>query len=229
MPGESTFQTATGNDLLAELAVRKPELDTLLPAWAAAAKLRETRMAQWTLAETLIDLGAAAQAPEAAAIRTHRALLTEPDPVAPLVAAATATLVADANAAHAAWRAAWDAGEAALKASDTWNRIPAETRHTLRATHHLLPVTAPDLATPAAVVASLKARNCSQWRDMAAAHAGRIQSALQDAALELEPKTQKLPIAIRTLRTEAELDTWLATLRTAIAPLLPNGPVLPTA
>ena len=228
VPGDETFKTATGNDLLAELAARKPEFDTLLPAWAAAAKQRDTRMAQWALAETLIQLGAKAQAQEAQAIRTHRALLTEPDPIAPLVAAATASLVTEANAAHTAWRAAWEAGEAALKASDPWSRISPEKRHALRADHQLLDAAPPDLSTPSAVVTSLKARPCSQWRDMAAAHPGRVQSALQDAAVELEPKTQKITVPRPTLWTEAELDAWLASLRATIAALLSHGPVLPT-
>lgn len=55
-----------------------------------------------------------------------------------------------------------------------------------------------------------------------AALPGRIESALQDAVVELEPKTQKLPIPRPKLTTLAEL-------RATIASRLAAGPVRPTA
>jgi hypothetical protein len=227
VPGWDKLQTATGNDLLAELAVRKPEVESLIPAWTQAAKLRDARMAQWALAQTLIELGATGQRAEADAIRSQRLLLAEPDPVAPLVATACTALRQEADAAYTAWRAAWEYGEAELKASPAWNTISQDKRHGLRAEHNLREYPPPDLSTPAAIVASLKERNCSQWRDMAAAHPARVQAALKDAQDEVEPKTQYVRISRPTMRTEAELDDWLAGLRTAIAPLLASGPVLP--
>ena len=229
VPGADVFKTATGNDLLAELAARKPDLDVLIPAWAAAAKLREARMVQWSLAETLIELGAAAQQPEADAIRTQRSLLSEPDPVAPLVAEAAKTLSQEANAAYGAWRAAWDQGEALLKASSAWNGISPDKRHEIRVERMLLDYPPPDLSTAAQIVTSLRARGCGQWRDLAAAHASRVQSAIQDAEVEIAPKTQMVPIPRHRLETEGDLDGWLTSLRATIAPLLANGPVLPTA
>jgi len=223
------FRTATGNDLLAELAEREAALKAEIPSWRAAAALKAERLREWTLASTLIDLGATEQAGEAAAIQANRSLLAEPNPVTPLLAAAAEALRNAANAAHAAYRTVWEEGEARLRADMAWGKMTPETRRTLRATHHLLELDAPDLATPAKIAESLRARGISQWRDLAAAHPGRVEAALRDAALELEPKTQMIPIPRRALTTAAELEQWLEELRAAIAPLLPRGPVLPTA
>ncbi len=99
----------------------------------------------------------------------------------------------------------------------------------LRAAHALRDPPPPDLSTPTQVAASLQQRGCAAWRDMAAAHAGRVEEALRDAAVELEPKTQMMPVPRHTLRTSEDLDSWLDGLRAKISPMLSNGPVLPTA
>ena len=49
-----------------------------------------------------------------------------------------------------------------------------------------------------------------EWRDMTIALPARIDGALRDAALELEPKTQTVAIPRRPIRSEADLDGWLA-------------------
>jgi hypothetical protein len=65
---------------------------------------------------------------------------------------------------------------------------------------------------------------------MTAARPGRVETVLQDAAVELEPKTQKVPIPKPSvLKSVEDLDAWLAALRAAIAPRLDDGPVLPTS
>ena len=229
VPGIATLRTATGNDLLAELASRADALKAAIVQWRTAASTLAARLPQWAQAETLIALGAHAQKAEAEAIRAQRVLLADPDPVAPLVAAAAAALVADVNAAHAAWRTAWEKGEARLKASDAWGRITPEKRLELRAAHALRDPPPPDLSTPAQVATSLQQRGCAAWRDMAAAHAGRVEEALRDAAVELEPRTQMVAVPRHTLRTSEDLDSWLDGLRAKISPMLFNGPVLPTA
>ena len=76
---------------------------------------------------------------------------------------------------------------------------------------------------------SLSKIGISRWRDLAAAHASRIDDALRKAAIELEPKTQTVTIPRRILKTEEDLNAWLGEIRTAIGPRLSHGPVLATA
>ena len=229
VPGMAGYRTATGNELLAALAARATELRQLIGAWQAAATLKAQRLKEWALVTRLVALGAEGQRGETDAIRANRSLLADPNPVAPLVAAAAGALRTQANDALGAWRTAWEAGEARLQADDAWNRIGPDKRHALRGDHTLLKQDEPDFSTPSAIAESLSARGLSQWRDMAVAHPARVEAALHDAAVELEPKTQKVAIPRPTLRTDAELDAWLAELRARILPCLPHGPVLPVA
>jgi hypothetical protein len=92
----------------------------------------------------------------------------------------------------------------------------------------LVPQDAPDLSTPETIARSLAAKGLSQWQDMTAALPKRFETALQDAALELEPKTRTVVMPRPSvIRTVAELDVWLMVLRQAIVPHLETGPVLP--
>ncbi len=157
------------------------------------------------------DLLAALAEREAEAIRANRSLLAEPNPVTPLVTAAAEALWIEANAAYDAYRAAWEAGEKRLDADDAWAKITPDKKRELWVTHRLLEQAAPDLSTPTKIAVTLGLIGISQWRDMAVAHPARVESALQDATVELEPKIQmvRLPRA-STMRTEADLDAWLA-------------------
>ena len=72
------------------------------------------RLRDWTLAISLIGLGASGQAAEAEAIRTNRSLLTDPNPVMAVTAASADALRKAANSAHGVYGAAWQTGEARL-------------------------------------------------------------------------------------------------------------------
>ena len=99
----------------------------------------------------------------------------------------------------------------------------------MRVEHALLPQDVPDLSTPEKIAESLTSRGLAGWRDMAAALPTRIETALRDAAVEVEPKTQTVAMPRRVIRSEPDLDAWLDEIRKKIAPLLAGGPVWPAA
>jgi hypothetical protein len=229
IPAMNEFRSSTGNDLLAELAARHDELKPLIAQWQAAKAEKETRLRAWELATRLVTLGAHGQQDALDAIRGARGLLAEPNPLPSLISAAADDLRNQANAAYTAWQQAWKAGEARLKADTAWDKMTPDKRRELRVEHALLLQEIPELSTPEKIAESLSARGLSQWRDMAFALPGRIEAALRDAALELEPKTQTVAMPRRVIRTEPDLDAWLGEIRAKIAPLLGDGPVWPSA
>ena len=229
VPDIGLLRGMIGNDLLAELAARTEDLKKRIPQWQAQKAEKDRRLSAFRLAERLVALGAADQEAALTAVKTGRTLLDEPNPIVPPVSAAADDLRAKANAAFQAWQAAWQGGQARLKADEAWGKISPEKKHEFLANHGLLIRTAPDLATPEKIVESLSACGIGQWRDSALALPARVDAALQDAAVEIEPKTQSITIPRRTLRSEADLDAWLAEVRIAIAPSLAHGPVLPKA
>jgi hypothetical protein len=229
VPGMSEFRACSGNDLLAELAARHDELKLLIAHWQAAKIEKEVRLRDWGLATRLVALGASGQQSALDAIRGARNLLAEPNPLPSLISAAADDLRNQTNAACAAWQKAWEAGEARLKADAAWDKMTPDKKHELRVEHTLLLQDMPDLSTPEKIAKSMSARGLSQWRDMAFALPGRIEAALRDAAVELEPKTQSVTVPRRVIRTDTDLDAWLDEIRATIAPRLADGPVWPSA
>ncbi|NGM24333.1 BREX system P-loop protein BrxC [Roseomonas stagni] len=229
VPGMAEFRATTGNDLLAALAGQHDTLKPLISQWQAAKVEIVRRQRDWALAQRLVAVGATGQQAALDAILTGRTLLHEPNPLPPVITAATDDLRARAQAAYAAWKAAWDAGEARLAADEAWGKLSPEKRHNLRAQHALLLQPPPDLADPHRVADSLGARGLSEWQSMTLALPARVEAVLRDAAAEVEPKTQSVSLPRRTLRSPGDLDAWLAEVRGQIEPLLSAGPVRPVA
>jgi hypothetical protein len=146
VPGMNEFRSSTSNDLLAELAARAEELKPLIAQWQAAKAEKERRLRDWNWATRLVSLGAAGQREALDAIRAARNLLAEPNPLPTLVSAAAEDLRNQTNTAHAAWREAWEAGEARLKADSAWEKVSPEKKHELRVEHALLLQEIPDLS-----------------------------------------------------------------------------------
>jgi hypothetical protein len=131
------------------------------------------------------------------------------------------------NAAHSAWQTAWTKGEQRLTSDSTWAKLTPEQKHSIRQASGLLAVAEPSVDTPHAIAEALAQRGLSEWENMAKALPVRIDDALAAAAALLEPKARTVTLPGAMIKTEAELDAWLANVRSTIVAALPNGPVIP--
>ena len=131
------------------------------------------------------------------------------------------------NGAWAACQAAWARGEERLKQDASWQKLTPDQRRAIRESCGLLEVPEPKVAKPEDIVEELQARSLAAWGDLAKALPTRVEDALAEAAALLEPKVRTLALPGGILRTEPELDAWLADLRARIAKALTDGPVIP--
>jgi hypothetical protein len=125
----ATHKGLSGNDLLAALATHAQELRDKVKAWKAAEQKIAARQPNWRLAERPVRLGAKDQEADLENIRAGRCLLGDPDPVPPVVSAASEALRAKLNSAHAAWETAWKKGEERLGGDATWAKLTPEQKH----------------------------------------------------------------------------------------------------
>ena len=227
VPNLASYKSLSGNDLLAALAADATALRAKLKDWKAAGEKITARLPNWHLAERLVRLGAKEQEPDLESIQSGRRLLSDPDPVPPLVAAASDALRAKLNAAHAAWEAAWSKGEERLGYDPTWAKLSPEQKRGIREECRLLPVTKPAVDTPQAIAAALAQRGLSEWENMVKALPTRIDDALAAAAALLEPKARTVLLPGAMVKSEAELDEWLTKVRAKIVEALAEGPVIP--
>ena len=126
------YKGLSGNDLLAALATDATVLREKLKAWKAAEQKIVARQPNRHLAERLIRLGAKDQEANLESTRSGRTLLADPDPVPPLMAAASDALRVKLDAAHAAWEAAWKKGDERLGNDATWAKLSPEQKHSIR-------------------------------------------------------------------------------------------------
>lgn len=227
VPNLGTYKALSGNDLLAALATDATVLREKLKAWKAAEQKIAARQPNWQLAERLVHLGAKDQEADLESIRSGRKLLADPDPVPPLVAAASDALRSKLNAAHAAWEAAWGKGEERLGNNATWAKLFPEQKHGIRQECGLLTVTKPSVDTPKSIADALAQRGLSEWENVAKALPARIDDALAAAAALLEPKAHTVSLPGTMVKSEAELDQWLTKVRAKIVEALADGPVIP--
>jgi hypothetical protein len=227
VPNLATYKGLSGNDLLATLAADATNLRAKLKDWKAAGEKIASRLPNWRLAERLVRLGAEDQAADLDSLRSGRRLLADPDPVPPLIAAASDALRGKLNAAHAAWETAWTKGEERLANDPTWGKLTPEQKHGIRQDSGLLMVSKPAVDTPQSIAEALSQRGLSEWENMVKALPARIDDALAAAAALLEPKARTVSLPGAMVKSEAELDEWLIKVRAKMAEALAHGPVIP--
>ncbi|MER9746155.1 BREX system P-loop protein BrxC [Mesorhizobium sp. M0140] len=227
VPNLNHLKSLSGNDLLAAIAEDATRLRDKLKAWKAATAKIGQRLPNFRVAERLVQLGASEQKSDLDTIKANRQLLADPDPMPPVISAAANALRGRLNAAFESWKKSWDAGETRLATSETWNKLLPEQKHSIREAEKILPLTKPELDTPASITESLGQRSFIGWENATKALPTRIDEALASAAILLEPKAQTISLPGGLLKTEQDLDAWIQAARASLKDALANGPVIP--
>lgn len=230
-----TLDKLSGKDLVKRLAQDETAVEQLradIDALVATANDREPR---WLALGTLVtylgeDAGGEAQA---AAIRAERQsildgrlLLAQPDPVPPLISRASDLLRNALNQSYAAYAQQFAKGVSTLQAQADWALLkPADQTAILQQTGLDKAEACPDVSTLQMLMQSLANCKPQRWTERAQAVAGKLQHAAAACAKKLEPTVQPYAIPVRMVRTEPELDAWLAEVRQAVLAKLDHGPV----
>ncbi|WP_440658528.1 BREX system P-loop protein BrxC [Ensifer adhaerens] len=227
VPNAAALKSLSGNDLLAAVSNDAAVLRDKLKAWKAATAMISQRLPAFRTAERLVQLGAEDQKKELDTIKANRQLLSDPDPIPPVISAAADVLRGRINAAYDSWKKAWEAGEARLASNETWNKLSPEQKHSIREAEKILPLTKPEVDTPASISDSLSQRNFVGWENATKALPTRIEEALASAAILLEPKAQTISLPGSLLKSEQDLEAWIQSVREALKNALATGPVIP--
>jgi len=161
-------------------------------------------------------------------IEKQRLLLSEPDPVAPLLKNVTQLLREELNRLLENWEREWAAGEERLKNDVNWQHLSPEQRYSLRASNELIGASKPEIMLDSsdAILTTLDKINLSALRDRIAALPTRFQNILVRAAELMEPEAQFVQIPRRTLKTTEDLDSWVEDVKRELKAALEKGPVI---
>ena len=224
------IEKLVGNDRLANLRAKADDLKARIAQWKKTRELIGKRLPAWDALERLAaHAGAVTEAQpwieQRDAILSNRRLLAEPDPVAPVLKALADLLRQAVNAAHSAHESAYRKAMETLAADPVWRKIAAADQDRILKEVGLEAPSKPDLSSDESLLTALDAKNLAARRAEAEAVPVRVERAQQRAAQLLEPKVQFVTVDCALLKTEAEVDVWLAGLRKKLVEALKNGPV----
>jgi len=225
-----------GNAMLAEIDTAADKLKADAENWKKLADLKQKRLPKW---QALLDLLEAAKdaglpihdklAPQIAAIKDGRHLLTDPDMVPVYTRELTTTLTAELKARYAAASEAHEEQSATLAATPEWTALGTKdlaARDLIAENRQLRPLIDVNTTDPEALAGELRRCPLSRWKDIAQALPTRFTSARSDAAKALQPRAQSISLPSATITTKEELATWLASAEKAITVKLAQGPVI---
>ena len=224
------LEAQTGNAQLLELYNRHDELIGLATLWTKTAADILKRLPVWNQLTSLLvhakDLGPFAELKtDTDAIQAQRSLLSEPDPIRPLLDRTTDLLRTALNAKLDGYGEVFDQQQAHLAADADWLKLSAEQRTQLAQSHHLLPAQDIALATPEQLQDALDECNLDHWISKTQALSSRFDAARLSAALLLKPNVVHVSIPKRTLNNQDELKIWLTEVEQLLTDKLKNGPV----
>ena len=117
---------------------------------------------------------------------------------------------------------------ARLEADQHWQQLEPEQRNSLLAEQRLTAKDAPrvELADTGQILATLQALTLPAFADRVAALEARFDAVLARATELLEPQAQFISLHRQTLKSQADIDAWLATTKSQLEAALQQGPVI---
>jgi hypothetical protein len=233
-PGQTQWldlDNKSGNELLMALHDRKDALQADLKKWVELAAAIEKRSPAFQTCERLLAFtGGLAKhndwQQQLSDIRTHRSLLAEPDPVAPLQQDIGAELRKASTQVYAQFRSAYAAQQGRLAQHGLWAKLPPDSQNKFLQAAGALDRTAPGVGTNAELLAALEECPLTNWQARTDALPAQFDKALNAAIKEAEPKARRVSLPAATIHNTEEMDAWLKRSRTTIEGALKDGPVI---
>jgi hypothetical protein len=222
-----------GNDLLFRLFEESNTLTADIANWQKTAQLVAKRAPVFQTTAQLLEHAVVAALPgmdkcqaDLDAVRDHRSLLDDPDPVSSILQSVSAALRNALRDAHAQYEQELKKELAALEQHALWSTLPEGKRTALLSSQGVASHAAPQVSTEAEILASLQACDVAGWKTRTAALPTRCAAALAIAIQEAKPKARRVSLPAATIETDAELDAWLAQARESIKKALKDGPAI---
>ena len=218
----------TGNEQLAAVHGQRDELLQAFEEWHQSRVLIEQRLPRWKELDSLLAYAQGLPVweqvePLKAAIFSDRSLLTDPDPVAPLVSQVAGALREALQGARKRLTDGYEQEIAALKDSPEWLQLPDGVWKNILHANSLGPIPQLQVGTDAELLAELGKRPLSDWENRIAALPGRFARAREQAAKHLLPESVHVKAPAATLKSPADVDAYLDGLRSEIMAHIDQG------
>jgi hypothetical protein len=220
-----------GNEMLAAILKEHDELKERIGAWKGQAKLAEKRVPEWKTLSLLLEHArsipeAAELQTEADAVRAERLLLEESDPLPPIRDKVVKLLRAALKKAHSDTKETFDREMRSLEKDKNWQALKKAERERLLGEAGIFPIGELSIGDDASLIAALSERALPVWAALADALPERFRNVTLAAAKYFEPKTQSIKLKSGTLKTAADVKTWLELTEKDLLEKVKKGPIV---
>ncbi len=226
------IRLSAGNEQLLAIYNRRDELKASFDNWEEQGKRIAIRWPVWTKLQTLLRhadsmVAAATYEVQTKSMIDGRLLLTDPDPVTPMVLAIAQLLRDELNGLSQKYDQQFEAGLEALEHDANWQKLEPEQKNELLAKQGLTLSQKPEIKVQSEsdIIATLGKISVASLRDRVVAMPSRFQQAAQDAAILMEPKVTFVSVPRRTLKSSNDIDAWLVETKQKLLSALAKGPV----
>ncbi len=220
----------SGNDRVHALLAAKDDLATLYDRLGHLEQRRKSRMPSFELARSLASSAAGLEPASSArerldALAASRDLLTDADPIAPIVNDLADALRDAIHEAAVALRDARVNAAGSLEHETAWKALNDAQREALLTEYHLGTEVEPNLADAAAVLMAAQARPLQGWTAELDAIPQRFSRALE-AAIQLSvpaARTTTVRVSTASLSSTEEVERYIEALRVQLLDALTSG------
>ena len=164
--------------------------------------------------------------PQIEALRTNRALLNDPDPVAPLISRLTQALREALQRTRESYATLYHHEKERLEATEPWKRLSPEQQAGILNRQEVPGVPEIQVGTEQELLASFGEITLDSWATRRDALPQRFANALDEAVRLLEPKAVRVALPSATIHDDLELRAWLDQVETTLRDKLNDGPVI---
>ena len=226
------LQGKYGNELAKATFDARAELVALHKEWMELETIKQVRLEQWQLANRLlmhasaVGLGDATGA-QVSAIKDNRSLLTQPDPVAPIVGELGELLRRAVSEATSVLNARLVEARETLQQAPAWAALDESSHQRTIREAGLGDISVPLVGDISALIAFLDETSLTDMRDRTDAIPQRLTRAVRSVAQAAKPQAKVVRLKRATIQDSADLERYLDSLRSDIETELgPDTPVI---
>jgi len=220
-----------GNSRMVKLFDYKDEILADIKQWQTQQEGIEKSTPNWRDLKTLTALSRGmifydGLNAEVLAIENGRRLLDSPDPVENLVNDTTDNLRSAIQHHFDQYKATYEHELIAIETDANWVKLEPAKQAELLTRRGIKPPEQPSLNSTSDVIDALDVCTLEQWNDRREALKNKFESAREEAAQLLMPKAVRAQLPRGTLKTEGEIEAWLAKAKQELEEKLTQGPVI---
>lgn len=215
------IENLDGNERLLRILDEQEDLKARLQDWSHKEQLANQRLPAWKLLTQLMDHAPVGEGmddirKEIEAIRQDRLLFNDPDLIQPQLDALSARLKLLVNQHKDRYIQIYTEKMTWLQANEYFSRLTPEQKHPILARNQLLNKTDLHSLDAKGLLNELNHTSVDGWLTRIAALPGQFQACIDEAVAILAPQAATCILPRTTITSQAELDAYLASLKTRL-------------